>query len=431
MPWLFSCPASAAVCALRYAKAPSMRPGCAGCRVLVLGRQLTSAAGPIAAVASGHRADKVRATRSDRQCQSRKTDFACSAASSADAVVHALAALATLLRLVIGDAANEAVLGAAETEPAVADASCLLATICERRDCVNVGGLPGAEAPFGASDAPPDRMRVERTTSWLHATATQLSRMLPPLFSVLRRHPRSSVRVASAHAADEMLCHCWRTLPACSSAALDCLLCLAHDQWPQVADAACSGLQRRALAIADGDGMSKAWLDALLVRQVIAFDAACTSEADATVAARLLAGAAGISGPARTADAIASPSRRSKLCRRLTMAFAMSGHAVQHHVPAFVANEPMQLLAAPAAVPDSGMQLPRRHARYSLLTSEEVSHMRLLYLTSGVDIFRAQSYAAVANVARLVGRAAVMTSTSALVAFVGAVPLRWRGSPLY
>ena len=296
----------------------------------------------------------------------------CSAASSADAVVHALAALATLLRIVMGDAINEEVLGAPAQAPAIADASCLLASICERRVDTRAGKL---EAPVAAaSDAPmPDRMRVERTASWLYATATQLGRLLPPLFSALRRHPRSSVRVASAHAADEMLCHCWRTLPACSSACLECLLCLAHDQWPQVADAACSSLQRRALAVADDDRIPQAWLDALLVKQMTAFDASCSSEADVTVAARLLAGAVGISGPVRAVAAIASPARRSQLCRRLTAAFAMSSYAVQHHASAgFVANQPMQLLAAKDAAQGSGMQLPRRHARYALLTSEEV-----------------------------------------------------------
>ena len=291
-------------------------------------------------------------------------------------MVHALAALVTLLRIVMGDAANEAVLGAVQA-PAIADASCLLASICDGRGEGNIGKLPGEHAPVAAaSDAPmPDRMRVERTTSWLHATATQLGRMLPPLFSVLRRHPRSSVRVAAAHAADEMLCHCWRTLPACSSACLECLLCLAHDQWPQVADAACSSLQRRALTVVDGDGIPQPWLDALLVRQMTAFDAACTSEADATVAARLLAGAVGISGPARAVAAIASPARRSQLCHRLTAAFALSSHAVQHHASAaFVANEPMQLLATKDAALGSDMRLPRRHARYALLTSEEVRY---------------------------------------------------------
>ena len=288
-------------------------------------------------------------------------------------MVHALAALVTLLRIVMGDAANEAVLGAVQA-PAIADASCLLASICDGRGEGNIGKLPGEHAPVAAaSDAPmPDRMRVERTTSWLHATATQLGRMLPPLFSVLRRHPRSSVRVAAAHAADEMLCHCWRTLPACSSACLECLLCLAHDQWPQVADAACSSLQQRASAVA-ADGISHAWLDALLVRQLTAFEAACTSEADATVAARLLAGAVGISGPARAVAAIASPSRRSQLCRRLATAFAMSSHAVQHHAATtYVSNEPMQLLVATSAVLGTGMLLPRRHARYSVLTCDEV-----------------------------------------------------------
>ena len=291
-------------------------------------------------------------------------------------MVHALASLATLLRIVMGDAANEAVLGAPAQAPAIADASRLLASICERRGDTRAGKLPpDEEAPVAAaSDAPmPDRMRVERTASWLHATATQLGRMLPPLFSALRRHPRSSVRVASAHAADEMLCHCWRTLPACSSACLECLLCLAHDQWPQVADAACSSLQRRALAVADDDRIPQAWLDALLVKQMTAFDASCSSEADVTVAARLLAGAVGISGPVRAVAAIASPARRSQLCRRLTAAFAMSSYAVQHHASAgFVANQPMQLLAAKDAAQGSGMQLPRRHARYALLTSEEV-----------------------------------------------------------
>ena len=305
--------------------------------------------------------------------------------------MHALAALTALICLVMGDAANEAVLGAAEpTLPAFADASCLLASICESRAGVNIGVLPAEMAPFAASDEPqPDRMRAERTASWLHATATQLGRMLSPLFSVLRRHPRSSVRVASAHAADELMCHCWRTLPACSYAALECLLCLAHDQWPQVADAACSSLQRRAFAAADGGAIQRqAWLDTLLVRQVSAFDAACTSEADATVAARLLAGAVGISGPARTIASIASPARRSQLCRRLIAAFAMSSHAVQHHASAtFVGNEPMQLLATQDAVQGSGMQLPRRHTRYSLLISDEVRSRVAaeVFNASGID----------------------------------------------
>ena len=287
--------------------------------------------------------------------------------------MHALAALSTLLRIVLGDDANEAVLGAVQARPAeTADATCLLASICERREDAEAGRPPGDEASVAAADSAPfpDRMRVARTASWLHNTASHLGRMLTPLFGVLRRHSRSSVRVAAVHAADEMLRHCWRTLPACSEACLECLLCLAHDQWPQVADAACSSLQQRASSVADGGAISQGWLDALLLRQLTAFDAACTGEADATVAARLLAGAVGICGPARAVAAIAS--RRSQLCRRLIAAFSMSGHALQLQASAtFVTNEPMQLLVAEGAFP-SGMQLPRRHARYSLLTTEEV-----------------------------------------------------------
>lgn len=304
-------------------------------------------------------------------------------------MVHALAALSTLLRVVLSDAVSEAALSTASVEPEaqhpeMSDASRLLAVICGRGDAAPKGSPPIDATAAAALDGAPsqDRMRVERSASWLHATATQLGRMLPALFSMLRRHPRGGVRAASVRAADELLLHCARTLPSCTTACLESLLCLAHDPWPQVADAACSCLQRRSsstIAVANGetshDPIPWRELEEMLVAHVAAFETACKrGEADATVAARLLAGTIGVSGPVRATNALFSSLRRTQLCRRLTAAFVLDGHGAQPvTAAAFVASEPMQLLATKdAAFLSAGMMLPRRHARFSLLASDEV-----------------------------------------------------------
>lgn len=300
--------------------------------------------------------------------------------------MHALAALSALLRIVVGDAACEAALHAADcAQPQdMADAPRLLASICghddDGRADMQLPGATPATAVFSEDAKFSDRMRVERSASWLHATASQLGRMLPPLFTVLRRHPRSSVRAAAVHAADEVLRHCARTLPGCAPACLECLLCLACDPWPQVADAACDCLRLRSSSVANevlarAPTTPQAELAALLSAQLATFEAACKrGEADATVAARLLAGAIGVAGPALTMAVVAVPSRRAQLCHRLTTAFALSSRATQPAPSSlFVANEPMQLLASKdAAFLSTGMLLPRRHVRCSLLTSEEV-----------------------------------------------------------
>jgi len=318
-----------------------------------------------------------------------------SAAASADAVVHALAALSTLLRIVVGDAACSAVMSASSDgcaqPPGMADAPRLLAAICGREDDARERApvADASQTTTASVDASvPERMRVERSASWLQATASHLGRMLPPLFGMLRMHPRSSVRAASVHAADELLRHCAHTLPACTTACLECLLCLAHDPWPQVAEAASSCLQQRSSPETDANAVFTAdaipWpkLEALLVAQSTAFEAACKrSEADATVAARLLAGAIGVCGPVRAVSALLAQPRRAQICRRLTAAFALSSRALQPASSAtFVANEPMQLLASKdAAFLSTGMMLPRRHARYLLLTSEEVRCTRAAF----------------------------------------------------
>ena len=307
-------------------------------------------------------------------------------------MVHALAALSTLLRIVVSDDACEVALCAGSVDlhaqaPDMSDASRLLAAICDQRDDAPEKSPPvDAVAATASNDSLfRGRMRVERSATWLRATATQLGRMLPALFGMLRRHPRGSVRVASVLAAEEVLLHCARTLPTCSTACLESLLCLAHDPWPQVAEAACACLRRHSSSTTGGSNAKSPrdvilWpkLEDMLVAQSAAFEAACKrGETDATVAARLLAGAIGVAGPFRAVNALAGASRRSQLCRRLTSAFALSGHAIQPAVTSFVASEALQLLATKdAALLHSGMALPRRHVRSSLLTSEEVRELQ-------------------------------------------------------
>jgi hypothetical protein len=312
-----------------------------------------------------------------------------SAASSADAAIAALAALTSLLRITLGDVACGAALDSPSVSVTEGDRLPeLLAAMCQqsRED----GGVSTAAVEIAQSSergAPPTptqagELRVHRSAEWVRLTAERIAAMLPPVFTVLSRHVRSSVRAASATAAAELIGCCGMSLQSCASMWLECLFALAHDPWPQVAALASKALESmevldssRAQHASRSTGLPWLQLRDLLLRQTDAFTAACgRGEQDVIAAARQQAGAIYLAGPARFTDAVLmQPALRRRTCLQLTHAFAMAGGAVRA-APALLANDAASVIASTDGRSPSQVEslLPRRHRNLLLLTSDEV-----------------------------------------------------------
>ena len=306
-----------------------------------------------------------------------------SAASSADATTAALGALTTALRVTLCDRACAVAL---VQEPAAAtldEASRLLSELCQPRADVAEPHSAEPQQPPQPPASPLERMRVSRSSGWVKAVDAKLGLLLPPLFAVLCRHVRGSVRAAAAAAAAELMSQCSRTLLTCTSAFLECLLCLAHDPWPQVSAAALQGLGRLRVASAADipqgsvgavSVVPRALLREVLLRQLDGLDAACSrGERDATAAARLLTGAISLAGPCEFVDTVLlSPPLRRRMCERLALAFTLSGTGSRQPAPLITA-EPLHVMSTQdAASAGASLSLPRRHRRLALLSSDEV-----------------------------------------------------------
>lgn len=299
--------------------------------------------------------------------------------------MHALAALTTLLRITLGDdsaPAEPAADGAdaRRAQPTLDDVPRLLSEMFEQH-----GGSVEAASSSNASThvrptAPAADMRVHRTDEWARSVAEKLGVMLPPLFSVLCRHTRSSVRAGAARAAAELLAHCSRSVGTCTRAWLECLLCLAHDPWPQVALAASAALGTLELADerAPAAASSRAllgWpqLQAVLFGHLDAFAQACSrGESEAIAASHLLAGAIVVAGPSRVAASVLmSPARRQQLCHQLTRAFSLSSALRALPGATVVASAANVTVSTDGALFGAGL-LPKRHSRLAILSSDEV-----------------------------------------------------------
>ena len=389
----------------------------------------------------GEHAARVLYTRCARLVAANKrlTRALSSAASSADATTAALGALTAALRVTLSDRACAVALVQEPVAATLDEASRLLSELCQPR--ADVAEPHFAEPQPQPPASPLERMRVCRSSGWVKAVDTKLGLLLPPLFAVLCRHVRGSVRAAAAAAAAELMSQCCRTLLTCTSAFLECLLCLAHDPWPQVSAAALHGLGRLRLASAAGipqgsvgaaSVVPRAQLREVLLRQLDGLDAACSrGERDATAAARLLTGAISLAGPCEFVDTVLlSPALRRRMCERLALAFTLSGTGSRQAAP-LISAEPLQVMSThDAASAGASLSLPRRHRRIALLSSDEVRPASRFHVRqSGGVLTRLavaapharwlKSYESIAGVARLVGRAARVSSPVALMAVTG------------
>ena len=316
-----------------------------------------------------------------------------SAAASADASVNALRALTTLLCITVSDAACGAALGdAACTDGAyTSDGGFSVHQELQRvfrkqaaadrevfvHESVDLqhtsAGKPGTGT--GAE------LRVERSAAWLQDTATKLNTLLPPLFSFLHRHTRSSVRVAVAAAAADIIGACARTLQSCCGSLIEALLLLAHDPWPEVASCASRTLTQTCIfdqkAPARGGrgrfSLARAHLhDALLV-QLNALEASTgRGELEVIAASRKCSGAISLAGPSLfTHTVVMSPMLRQRMCCALARMFTLSPAAARV-VSLHESGSVEAVLASPAETCSSETLLPRRHPRLSLLTSDDV-----------------------------------------------------------
>jgi hypothetical protein len=313
-----------------------------------------------------------------------------SVASSGEAAVHAVAALTTLLRIALSDAACAMVDNDSATVPSqlkVRGVSELLSDICLKHsrvdtDIVAVAAHLPAHQPATLEATVEGVMRVQRTPRWLADTAAKLAILLPPLFGVLCKHARSSVRAAAAGAAAELMTNCSRTLASCSCALLECLLCSALDAWPQVSDVASRALGALQLVDDEAECMCMPatpaatcrivlpWgrLETVISKHVDSFASACSrSERDVVAVARVLACAISAAGPSRFAsEFLLAPSRRTLICQQLAVAFSLSGG------PASKVSYLVSSASGTSNVARPLTSLPRRHRRLSLLCSDEV-----------------------------------------------------------
>ena len=208
--------------------------------------------------------------------------------------------------------------------------------------------------------------------------------MLPPVFTILRKHSRTSVRVATVHAAAALLGGCSNALPGCATIWLECLLAMAQDPWPQVSSAAAAALHKLQLyeddcactgaASDDDECIRLSWtaLRATLLQHLHRFGGD-GGESDAVATARLLTGAVYLAGPARVVDAVHhSPSERRTACTNLLRVFRVSPAGrisnASHQVGL------VQTLACSGAA-DIGSRLPR-HPQLATLTSDEARRER-------------------------------------------------------